>query len=137
MSRESRSTRTILNSDFIRTRFRVQRDECNDPIIKCRHGFVYEQGDQTLGVYLETRRPEQTFKALAKKWPSLQKHQVGDFELTVIFKPTQAGESARFLRSIGAHRVREYSVETRQRLSEQGRRLQKMNENSSTGGTRQ
>jgi len=119
-----------------RDRFRLRADECQDPYFRCGSGFswsgiVYEYNALTFGVWIqETARPNATFRAIQAKWPAARLEQVGEGEFTFLFEPLSAKQGAKFLRSIGTHKVKEYDPETKLALQD---RMKALNANKTTG----
>ena len=113
----------------LKVKFRVVRDDNRDPLIRCRNGIVYEHGPASLGVWINSRRPMQTFKALKQRLPALELSQVGDGEFTALLRFSNLKVAARGLRTLGAHRRRQYSPEVLAKYREQGRCLQQARAN--------
>jgi hypothetical protein len=102
--------------------FRITLDEQGDPKIDCRNGFGYEIGEMTLGVWLNTKSPNLTFKKLVEKFPKCYAPLQGDWEIIIALPVGEnADEAIAFLKAVGAHRKRRISDVCRAALIERGK----------------
>lgn len=110
--------------------FKVKRDECEDPNILMRSedvkGHIYEHGEGKWGIWIETSRPESTFKSLRRRFPDIQKHQIGEIESTFILPVSRYSDATEILRGLKAHRV-EYRVVSEITRDSRKRAMQAMN----------
>lgn len=116
-------------------KFRATMNDGSELIIKCKSGgHVYAYSDTAFGVWLNTGRPKATFDAMRKNFPALIQEQVGQGEMVCTFTPRDKKEGIRFLRSVKAHKRREYDPAVLERLKESGQNLQRLHPGGGAGG---
>jgi len=105
-------------------KLRITRNDAGEPIIEARNGHVYDGfWLDKLGYWVETTRPNTTFKALAKRIPGIETAQLGEFESVFLVPITDFKSGLATLRKLGCHKVREYDAATLARFQEHGKAL--------------
>ncbi len=95
-------------------KFRITQNENHEPIIACRPGWhIYEMGEDSLGLWIESSRPNVSIKAIQAKGFPIEPCQVGDDEATARYRLRGFKDDCKFLRAVGAHKRRYLSDENR------------------------
>jgi len=96
----------MLIEEF-KDKFRLRHNDNREPILTWPKGHVYDMGrGDALGVWCESPRPAQTFRAIKSRIPGAKLMQLGESECTFSLPIPSLPVGARHLRSIRTHRRR-------------------------------
>lgn len=101
-------------------RYRLQKAEDGELQVPMRgdKGHIYMHAPDTLGAYIESHRPNASFKTLKRKCPAAKIHVCGDWEI-IVLHPVDGWR--KFFSACGAKTRRQLSDKHREKLVEAGR----------------
>ena len=97
-----------------------------DPLIPCQGGqdFVYEIGENDLGVWIHNARPQTTYNRLKRKWPTISLPQMGEDEAVIQYPLSGDFETdCQFLGDVKAIKRRRLSPSQRKEADERLRKF--------------